>query len=981
MEEIIMTKFKRNILMAIIAISAGLFAFAPDVVLANDTFEIDFDANDMQVSVFVGNQLIANPDFSAIPAGSRLEITAQPAANYRVRQWIIDTDPQPGPPRLTLTIPNVQGDLLVEVEFEQIPTTTPHVVDIEYYPAGSGDVDVFFEAVADGTFSGTAPDGSFLQLEALPNLGYEFVEWQIDVGGTTEYITEASHLFGPINAAATITAIFEESHTVTFSANAGGNLTARIISVTPNVDIQSPHYVGNGHQVRFTAAPNTGFAVSHWIIDGSRYSANDGQITLDRYIVDDITVQVVFESTAAADTRVINFRVRAGYEALGSISATVANGASVALGVPITFTATPNNPNHRFRWYLNGNEQTGSVTNTVSLTMNALSPDVNTIEVAFVAVPASDLRVINHTVRTGDAARGTISATENDGAQVAVGRTVTFTAVPTAGSRVLHWLVNGTVQTSTANTFTYTVTAASFNPTNITVAFEAIPPTATSYTLTVNGNHAGITGTSTRAVGASITVEAGNRTGFVFSHWTTNGINFANPNNAVQTFTMPANNVTLTANWTDIRDLGTDFYWVNIINSWSSNSGSGARRADSTVNIQAGTRPGHTFMGWRSWDVSVSNQFAVGTSFIMPHHHVTIEAMWMPNDWDGGWHPDWGWDWNWGWGWDNNWQLQRPSGGVTFSYTGVNFPASSVVNPGASAGFTVRVDRLTNRGGATFTGQWLRDGVPHGGSFGIGIGAAGSTNVALNFTSFTEAHTGSYTLRVTTFVGGNPVYVDVSRPMVLSVQTTALTITPQTPQSQIPRDPVPPPPIIPAPVSFRPAIAATPQTNHGEVLRLMGESGAGQPIVLSMHGTTRLHLHGQTLDTLIAANRPLFVANGPMWAALPVDFLRDLRARGGNLIGDNGGTFDINIEIFYQGGGISGGNINFATTIGGNTRAISGFTAQYTTVIELGTDGQAGNFAALRAGQNLGATINRGTGVLSFNTATTGEFSVARVMN
>ena len=72
----------------------------------------------------------------------------------------------------------------------------------------------------------------------------------------------------------------------------------------------------------------------------------------------------------------------------------------------------------------------------------------------------------------------------------------------------------------------------------------------TLYTVTVNGSYAQTTGAGGYAKDATVTIDAGTRSGYTFDGWTSaDGVTFANAGNAQTTFTMPDKAVTVTANW------------------------------------------------------------------------------------------------------------------------------------------------------------------------------------------------------------------------------------------------------------------------------------------------------------------------------------------------------------------------------------------------------------------------------------------------
>ena len=84
--------------------------------------------------------------------------------------------------------------------------------------------------------------------------------------------------------------------------------------------------------------------------------------------------------------------------------------------------------------------------------------------------------------------------------------------------------------------------------------------TVVTYTVTVNGSYAGETGSGSYLAGASVTVSAGERAGYSFAGWTAEGVDLDDESAETVTFTMPANDVTLTAEWDYIVTPGDPTY-------------------------------------------------------------------------------------------------------------------------------------------------------------------------------------------------------------------------------------------------------------------------------------------------------------------------------------------------------------------------------------------------------------------------------------
>lgn len=69
------------------------------------------------------------------------------------------------------------------------------------------------------------------------------------------------------------------------------------------------------------------------------------------------------------------------------------------------------------------------------------------------------------------------------------------------------------------------------------------------YTLTIAGSEAETTGAGSYEAGAEVAIDAGSRSGYVFDGWTSTAGSFADASAAQTTFTMPAEDVTVTATW------------------------------------------------------------------------------------------------------------------------------------------------------------------------------------------------------------------------------------------------------------------------------------------------------------------------------------------------------------------------------------------------------------------------------------------------
>ena len=87
--------------------------------------------------------------------------------------------------------------------------------------------------------------------------------------------------------------------------------------------------------------------------------------------------------------------------------------------------------------------------------------------------------------------------------------------------------------------------------TTIYAQWTEITVPVTKYDVTVIGSYADNTGAGEYATGETVTLYAGSRSGYTFDGWTSSDITITNKYSNTITFTMPAADVTVTANWTN----------------------------------------------------------------------------------------------------------------------------------------------------------------------------------------------------------------------------------------------------------------------------------------------------------------------------------------------------------------------------------------------------------------------------------------------
>ena len=185
---------------------------------------------------------------------------------------------------------------------------------------------------------------------------------------------------------------------------------------------------------------------------------------------------------------------------------------------------------------------------------------------------------------------GTLSTTD-----LAAGGTATFTVQPKTG------LAAG------SHNETLTISGSGNASVQVALSFNVTETAPVTYTLTVElKGGSGSTTDGEYAEGAVIHIDAGSRSNYRFDGWTSsNGGRFADASSASTTFTMPAADTTITANWEYNGGGGTggsttDYYRLTFDTNGGSEIAPISRAANTTVDLSGytPTREGYEFTGW-----------------------------------------------------------------------------------------------------------------------------------------------------------------------------------------------------------------------------------------------------------------------------------------------------------------------------------------------------------------------------------------------
>ena len=259
--------------------------------------------------------------------------------------------------------------------------------------------------------------------------------------------------------------------------------------------------VYEGSDLTFTAAPDNGYRVREWRVDGEVYQESGAafigtQLVL-RGVDEEKTVMVQFMplgdkiTASAGEHGRITGAMAGGTEQVGNI----ASGFTLAKDASVTFTAEPDTGYEVEQWSVNGTPVSGETDSTYTYTAGSAGA---VITVAF--------RPVEYIV-SWTAEHGTVTADGYSGSAASIrgGTQVTFTAAPHNGYVFDHWTIDGETHTNETATLRWTVPTG--QEATMEYAIEAVfTENTTTYSVTYDASGGGtITAEGHEASPATVT--------------------------------------------------------------------------------------------------------------------------------------------------------------------------------------------------------------------------------------------------------------------------------------------------------------------------------------------------------------------------------------------------------------------------------------------------------------------------------------------
>ena len=454
---------------------------------------------ELNVTTSTGGSVSTFPTGINQPYDSFVSITASPDNGFYFTGWtgdsIVDLNS-------TSTTIRISGDHSIQANFAEIPINK-FLLQLHSSPAFA----------ANSLFgSGTYDENQIVEISAVPNPGYSFVNWSgnglSDENATSTTVAVSQDL--------NITANFALSeYTFQLSAGIGGSVS----EVNTSYD--------HGSVIPILATPEAGFDFLKW--EGNGSIENQFSASTNATITQDLYITAKFQKTTC--------NISVAIVGKGLVDGT----GIYEYGDNCTLSASPSEGYYFDKWSGTGIEES----NDSILQINP-TQDLN--------ISAQFLPNI-HTINVSAGHGGSVTEINSSQPYDSV---ITLLANPSDGYSFMGW--DGNV--SYVDQFAVSTNATVIGDANITASF-----TPTKYSVTINTTGSGITGGSgTYSYGDIATVSAQASEGYYFEKWEGNGISESNESTLTIIISQDLN---LTATFTESKpQLNETLEVVQFAQSW-----------------------------------------------------------------------------------------------------------------------------------------------------------------------------------------------------------------------------------------------------------------------------------------------------------------------------------------------------------------------------------------------------------------------------
>ena len=390
--------------------------------------------------------------------------TAQPETGYEVDQWLVNgEEKQSAGTTFNYTAASGNTGAAITVIFRQIEYQVK-------WTAEHGTVTVSGHTGESATIRG----GEELSFTASPADGYTLIDWKVN--GERQNSHATSFQWTVPNGAAMSPAVSTFVIEPVFSRGTYAVTITKPDHASITANKQNLSAVTGGEEVTFTAAPEDGYILIGWTVNGT--TTNTRALTHKVEVNKATTVTAVIVPSHYAIT----------YQADNSANGTVSveghteNPVNVAYGENITFKAEPKNYYHVAGWKVDDTMQPNSANKDTFTLENVTATQTVT------AVFGEAVRyTVSYQVEGGNGSLSAKAGGENltlnpdQTTPVLGGTKLVFTAAPNNGYMVKEWKIDGsTVEGNLSNKLE---TGSLEKKTIVTVSFEPLK----LHTITANG--------------------------------------------------------------------------------------------------------------------------------------------------------------------------------------------------------------------------------------------------------------------------------------------------------------------------------------------------------------------------------------------------------------------------------------------------------------------------------------------------------------
>lgn len=390
--------------------------------------------------------------------------TAQPDTGYEVDQWLVNgSNAQSGGTTFNYTAASGNTGAAITVIFRQIEYQVK-------WTAEHGTVTVSGHTGESATIRG----GEELSFTASPADGYTLIDWKVN--GERQNSHATSFQWTVPNGAAMSPAVSTFVIEPVFSRGTYAVTITKTDHSSITANKQNLSAVTGGEEVTFTAAPEDGYILIGWTVNGT--TTNTRALTHKVEVNEVTTVTAVIVPSHYAIT----------YQADNSANGTVSveghteNPVSVAYGENITFKAEPKNYYHVAGWKVDDTMQPNSANKDTFTLENVTATQTVT------AVFGEAVRyTVSYQVEGGNGSLSAKAGGENltlnpdQTTPVLGGTKLVFTAAPNNGYMVKEWKIDSnTVEGNLSNKLEI---GSLEKKTIVTVSFEPLK----LHTITANG--------------------------------------------------------------------------------------------------------------------------------------------------------------------------------------------------------------------------------------------------------------------------------------------------------------------------------------------------------------------------------------------------------------------------------------------------------------------------------------------------------------